>query len=382
MITVNHDLVDKYIKGDSRHAAYTEAVDIAYHLQFHIDGFTAPYKPQESMISAKLGLNTAENPYFRYLIEERRPGESARIHAYRRLIYASITMETAGRVVNTMAKITRSEDWKVDYTNVEKLTQVREGEFLEDYAEKKYPGFGSLTTWAHTFGIEKILSDPNGLIVVMPLEFITPENEFIKPFAHFIPSKNVFLYKPGEIAIFLSNSTDELNIKGVVTTIPVYNIITKEGIWESKQIDEKNTFSLKKIFEFDMNMPAWLAGGKFKKFINNIPLYLSFLNPMLPRLDEAAREYSDLQAEKVQHIHSTLAVIQTQDCPKCSGVGKIPKKGGAVACGDCKGLGSMTVNPYSQIVVKPQGIDKQPIPFPPAQYIEKSIDIEIGRAHV
>lgn len=375
-VAVNQALVKEYIKGTQRHAAYIQAVDIAHHLQFHIEGFKAPYKPAETLISSKLGLFLDENPYFTYLIDKRRPGESVRIHEYRRVIYAPITMEPTGRVINTLSKITRSEDWKIDYTNAETLNKVGEGEQLEDYAEKNYPGFVSITNWAHTFGIEKTLSDPNGLIVVMPLDFKPPANEFLKPFAHFIPSKHLLFYKPDEIAVFLSNKTEEIIIDRKRETIPVYQIVTKEGIWESKKMDAKNNFSLERVMTFNMEaLPAWLAGGKFKKFINNIPLYLSFLNPMLPRLDEASREYSDLQAEKVQHIHSTLAVMQTQDCNKCSGRGKVIKKGKPIVCGDCKGLGSMAINPYEQVIVKPQGIDKQDIPFPPLAYIEKNVEI-------
>ncbi|MEK0325722.1 MAG: hypothetical protein QQN63_08460, partial [Nitrosopumilus sp.] len=129
------------------------------------------------------------------------------------------------------------------------------------------------------------------------------------------------------------------------------------------------------LMVWEMDLPVVMNGGVLDKLINNIPLFNSFLNPMLPRLDEAAREYSDMQAEVLLHIHSTLAVIQGEKCIKCNGSGKVLKEGKAVACGDCDGRGAAPVNPYETIVVRVRDADKQQIPFPPAMYITKSTDI-------
>ncbi len=372
------DIVKKFFKGTQRHAAYLEAVDIENHLSFHIDGFK-PRRFRNTLqetekLMRQLGLHhDDENPYFNFLIDQRRPGETEKIHHYRRIIYAAITKEPCFKVINSLNKIVRSDDWKIDYSNSETIKQ--EGENLEDYAEKNYPAFGSVTNWAYTFGLKKILSDPNGAIVTIPLEFEVASNEFLRPFAQYIPSKNILFYEPGQAIAYKSNRVVELKTKNGMKFVPVFMIVSTEGIWESMQSNEDGAFGLNQVMAFNMDLPVILNGGVIDKLINNIPLYNSFLDPMLPRLDEAAREYSDMQAEVILHIHSTLAVMQGENCAKCKGTGKLPKEGGAVTCGDCKGRGALSVNPYEQIVVRIKGIDKQQIPFPPAQYIQKDTKI-------
>ena len=380
MITVNNALVDKYIKGGARHAAYDKAVDIMDHLSFHIDGFKFPkleeekFDPMKHLRMLHLDQNR-HNPYFSNLIDDRRPSESDTIKTYRRTIYASITKEPCFKVINSLNKIVRSEDWKIDYSKSDTPNKIKEGETLEDYAEKNYPVFGSLTNWLFVFGIKKMLGDPNGYIVVMPLEKVE-SNEFKRPFVSYVPAINMLFYSK-EIAIFRSNETGEFTNKtGNIVKVPIFKIVTKEGIWNVQQSDDERNFDLKQIDSLELKeLPIIFNGGMIKTLIDNIPLYDSFLTPMLPRMDEAAREYSDLQAEVVQHIHSTLWAFQGQDCQTCSGTGKVIKKGKPLACGDCKGNGAMPVSPFKQMILRQMGADKQPTPIPPAGYISKDVEI-------
>ncbi|PCJ57938.1 MAG: hypothetical protein COA65_08745 [Rhodospirillaceae bacterium] len=380
MIKVNHDLVKKYIKNGARHAAYDDAVDVMDHLSFHIDGFKY-HTPNEKFDPMKhLRLmhleHTRSNPYFNKLIDDRRPSESDTIQKYRRVIYASITKEPCFKVINSINKIVRSEDWKIDYSKSITPNKIKDGEQLEDYAEKNYPTFGSLTNWLFVFGIKKILGDPNGYMVIIPFEQVE-DNEFKRPFVHYVPAINMLFYKPDEIAIYRSNETGEFISKEKVVRVPIFKIITKHGIWNVQQIDDENNFELIQIEVLELKeLPVLLNGGVIKSLIDNIPLYDSFLTPMLPRMDEAAREYSDLQAEVVQHIHSTLWAFQGLDCQTCKGTGlKVVKGGKPVACGDCKGSGAMPVSPFKQMTLRQQGVDKQPLPTPPAGYITKDTEI-------
>ena len=351
MITVNKEVVDKYIKGQSRHASYDEAVNIADHLSFHIDGFQnnmptdQKYDVYAHLRPTMLGRGRM-NPYFKMLIGDRRPNESDAIKLYRRKIYASITKEPMFKVISSLNKIVRSEDWKIDYSQVEKPPKIRDGEHLEDYCEKNYPIFGSLTNWVYTYGLKKILGDPNAMMAVIPIGQ-EDDNEFIKPFANFIPSINVLFYEPSELLIYKSDITGEFKSKsGQAIRVPIFKVITKEGIWNVQQINDLNEFDIVQSHTLNLEeLPVFIVGSVIKEIVDNIPLYDSFLAPMLPRLDEASREYSDMQAEVVQHIHSTLAVFQGQDCSPCSGTGKVIKDGKPVVCGDCKGKGAMQSHP-------------------------------------
>jgi len=380
------DIVKHYIKGTRRHAAYLESVDIQHHLSFHIDGFKPEWlkgfsKPLQNL-ATQLGLPSHENHYFDRLIAVRRPGETEKVLAHRKKIYASITKEPTGKVINSLNKIVRSDDWKIDYSDSETISQ--KGENLEDYCEKNYPGFGSVTNWVYTFALKKMLSDPNGFMVVLPLQFpldeegntVVESNEFLKPFANYVPSEDVLFYEPGVMIAYRSNQVKEIvGAKSVIRTVPIFRIVSTEGVWEAFEKNDKREFTLIQRMSYDMELPVVVNGGLIDKFVNNILLYQSFLNPMLPRLDESAREYSDMQAEVLLHIHSVLAVVQGENCAQCKGTGKVLKNGKPVVCGDCKGRGALKQDPYDQIVVRVRDADKQQIPFPPAQYITKSTDI-------
>lgn len=365
------EIVKKYIKGNQRHAGYYEAVDIENHLSFHIDG----YQPdkldnQADRFLYRLGA-TNENPYFSILIDQRRPGETAVVQKHRRIIYASITREPCFKVISSLNKIVRSDDWKIDYSQSEKIKQ--EGESLEDYCEHNYPNFGSVTNWLYTYGLKKILSDPNGMIVILPIKFDVSSNEFLQPYTNYVSSEDILYYEPGKMIAYKSDHVTEIKTKDGVKLVPIYRIISTESVWEVVQNEDRYTMT--EFANYTNKLPVIPNGGIINKLINNIPIYNSFLAPMLPRLDEAAREYSDLQAEVLLHIHSTLAVIQGDNCNLCSGTGKVLKDGKPVACGDCKGRGALKQDPYDQIVVRIRDVDKQQIPFPPAQYITKSTDI-------
>jgi hypothetical protein len=100
--------------------------------------------------------------------------------------------------------------------------------------------------------------------------------------------------------------------------------------------------------------------------------------PMIPEMNEAAREYSDLQAEVVQHIHSTMWALQGKECKKCKGMGYIPTpnvNGGQTECATCKGQGFAAFNPYEHITIRPAKAGEQNPPTPPMGYLTKPIDI-------
>lgn len=107
---------------------------------------------------------------------------------------------------------------------------------------------------------------------------------------------------------------------------------------------------------------------------------------MIPELDEAVREYSDLQAAKVMHMYPERWEFSQNECISCKGTGKRRNpsfvEGGSAPCDiECdKCVNGYTVaGPYSKILVKPfQGTEvasQQQIPMPPAGFIEKDVEI-------
>lgn len=395
MIEITPKSIKEYIDG-TRHMSYLETVDIAQHLSFHFDGFEDNRINNDILNnnftgqmtshffkghhSGLLNIHNNENPYFTILIDERRPKEGDDIKDYRRKIYKSLTKRPCNKVVNELKKIPRSKDWKVDYSQSETDSKIQDDEQLNIYTEKKYPFFKSVTSWLRIFGFRKILIDPNALIVTIPLEFKIPDNEFFKPYSFFIPSEDVWEYVENEIAIFKSNQTSIfLDKDGKERRDFIIYAINKKEIWQITRKDEEGNFSAEVVLTHDFDfLPAFRGGGNIKHTVDNTSVFTSFVDAMLPDLDTAAREISDIDAEVVQHVHSTMWHFEGQTCKTCNGTGKVLRKEGGevIACTaeNCEN-GRLRNNSYENIVIKAPKLDEQGVPTPPAGFITKDIEM-------
>ena len=93
-------------------------------------------------------------------------------------------------------------------------------------------------------------------------------------------------------------------------------------------------------------------------------------------MNEALREYSDLQAEIVQHIHSTMWAMQPQQCGRCKGTGEIPRENSApIQCPSCSGKGLMPLNPFEHLLLAAPRPGDPAIPTPPVGYVQKQTEI-------
>jgi hypothetical protein len=370
MIKVNKALVDSYFKNAKRHNFYKKSETIYQHLSFHIDG----YEYEE-------GVN--ENPFFDKLIGERRPNEGAEILAYRKKIYLNKTTQPCFKVINSLKKIVKSQDWKVDYSAAETPPLIKD-ESLFMYCELDYPIFNSIENWIFTYGLQYILTDPNSLVYVEPITWDIPNNEKWKPVAKFVESKMIFDYKHGEYAVFQTDRTAPVVVDGHTHYKPVNMIITGEAIYELIPLDLKNNFRIDVKWQHNSgNMFAFKSGGLYKQYSDGNPLYNSFLNPMVSGLDAVAREVSDLDAEVVQHIYSTMWYVAGNDCKTCMGTGTtmgnasagfgMASKGQKMTCQVCQGNGRMLKSPYKDIVISKKAGENTPTP--PAGYIQKDTAI-------
>lgn len=367
MIQVTSELLSKYVHTNYRFDGYKTAKRIADKLRFHFDGLD---KDDDNTYK--------QNPVFQELIYERRPSESPHIQEYRYKIYLNHTEVPCFKVLNSLQKIVKSPDWSISYANSLKPSKIIESESLETYCEQEFPFFGSVENWLYSFGMKEILCDPNGLVCVLPLEYMVELNEYIKPYPYFVRSEDVYEFKPDELAIFKTSKTYEfMGNNGVIYKDCIVAIITKTEIWEAYKFNEKNEWRLELKYIHNIGkLPAWRAGGVFKEIINNAPIYKSFVSPMLSGLDAAARELSDLDAEVVQHIFSTMWYYASQDCKTCNGLGKISKEGKSSVCGSCDGNGRIAKSPYKDFVVTPPTMgESHSVPTPPAGYIEKNVEI-------
>ena len=369
-IIIDNEFIKPFF-GLKRYKNYYKAVDVAHHIQFHFNGFFQ--KPW--MTGSGNNQDPAlKNPYFQRLIDQRRPTESIVINTYRRNNYSPITKAPCDKIVNSLSKIVKCKDWKIDYSKSEIPGFLPDSDTLERYCEKIYPIDNSIENWAYQNLVRWTLTDPNALCVVMPLDFNIENNELCKPYSYIIESKDVYDYQENRLAVFLSSS---INVwkddNGIEHDGKIIIAVTPYCFYECMENGE-DTIEIVEHPHTCNEMPAWLLGGIRKTPDPLQPYYDSFIQGILPSLDDAARDSSDLGAEKLMHIFSTMWYTRMQSCDQCQGNGYVLANGRQSACQTCDGTGGITPSPHKamEINLDNAAFTNKNVPIPPAGYIEKS----------
>ena len=349
----------KYFNGQKKYMFYDEAVKAAKELRVH-----------------------ANKEYPKALIEERRPSEGQAIFDYRKKIYKSQTKGPIQKVIGELMKIRKSDDWSVLYTH-EPPKNIRKGEEPRRYWEERFPKFRSLTNWTFTVLLKSYLIEPNSVILVMPIE--TPKKQagksadFRKPFPFWFDTESVIESKEEELFILKSKDKATYTENGKeMTDGDIFYVVTDTQVIKYKQTTHNREFAATDTWDHNLGyVPAFKVGGQFLKAQEDYYMFESRISAMVDHLDEAAREYSDLQAEVVQHVHSEKWVLDTQSCQVCNGTGK-ERQGQPVEivpCQQCKGSGSVATSPYLNIVIKRAKVGEQQWTGDPAGYIKKPTEI-------
>lgn len=337
------ELLREIFRGTKRHKYYGKSVEMYHKMKVHMDG-EFPVK----------------------LIGERRPSESAEVCAYREKIWAPITMEPMAKVESSLQKIRKSADWSVRY-NAEAISRkINEEEAPEMYFEKKFPNYGYLGAWLFSEVVRNYMIDANSYVVVLPLVIPKDKAEYIRPYPKVINSDLVYWVTP-ELAVFGEEGSAEVYWVFTVNEVTRYEKIKGEYV---------NTYSYSHSLGY---IPAFKMRGIYVESDNLQILHRSRFYAMCPRLDEAAREYSDMQAEIVQHIHSERWEIRFPDCKTCKGTGKVMRESGEVGvkeCTRCKGSG-YDASPFAKLSINPNALTTAgaAIPTPPAGYLQKDTAI-------
>ena len=351
---LTEDIVKEYIVNGKRHKLYSETC-----------------KSYNQMLIFSDGADAGD------LIRERRPSESEEIHKYRDKIYVCITESTINRVIMSLNKIRKSSDWNIRYDMNLVSSKLREGETLQRYCEVKYPFYSSVTNWMFNIGLKNYLVDSNALCVVLPLDVFIAENEMIKPIGIIFNSTNVLQYKQDDYAIVMSTDKASYTHQGVeYNNGKIYYAIDTMRVQKWVQNDPSGSVTMEYDYAHNFGeLPAFKLGGLFKSAYDTDVLFASKISAMIPSLKEAVREYSDLQAGVVNHLHPTMWAYANEECKDCLGTGKVKSGTRSITCAKCKGEGNKIVNPYSMIMVKPPIPGQANVPTPPAGEIPKQIDI-------
>lgn len=330
----------------------------------------------------------SEGCYPTELIECRRPNEPLEVQKYRKEIWVPKTKPTFGRVLASLGKIRRSADWSIKYPELGVFTKIREGESLEDYCESDFPYFGSVTNWIFSVALKRYLTDSNGVVLIMPLTTDVLETDFVKPYPVLFDCCDVIKFDPGESAI-LSNPLGCMYVtkKGALKNGRSWYYVDAFAITKYDQIDDKGTMAPNIPFEHNLGiMPCFKLGGIVCETEGHNFLYESRIAGILPELDEALREYSDLQAAKVLHVYPERWQFTQHECATCKGTGQRRNPAWTDGCNlpvqvpcDNSGChnGYIAPGPYSMLLIRPTSALEGggTIPNPPAGYVEKDVEI-------
>lgn len=336
----------------------------------------------------------ADGVYPEELIECRRPNEPLEVKEYRKKIWKPKTKPTFTKIISSLSKIRRSSDWSIKYPQ-EGFDRIAEGEKLEDYCERKFPYFDSLTTWVFAVLLKKYLTDPNACIMVTPLKTEgVLETEYLKPYPFVFDSCDVIEFIDGESAILniKEGCTYESRQGRGVYSNPgkSYYIVTKEVIERWDQIDNKGNYTIVSSYVHSRPvMPVFKIGAIIAEAEGNHFLYESRIEGIIPDLDEAVREYSDLQAAKVLHVYPERWEFTQNECGTCKGLGRRRNPLWFDGCNestptevpcDAQGCrnGYIAAGPYTKMYIRPTNNALEgggSIPNPPAGIVEKDIEI-------
>lgn len=312
------------------------------------------------------------------LIDLRRPNEPEEIKEYRYSIYAPKTEHPINKVITSLTKIQRSPDYKVDYSKSESPTFIKET--LQYYLESDFPTYDSLDSWLFDEALSNVLIDANSVIVILPLKYDVEENELIEPVPYISNSDETIFFKENDYCIVKSDRTVTVFEDGKKKEYPIYILSTLNEVVEYYKSDDNKIIEVSRFTHNLNELQAFRVRGMFYKNVDGEVVWKSPINSMVTHLNEAAREYSDLQAEKVLHIYSEKWTINTNTCTKCKGTGRVKGTGFNVSHQDCKtcnGTGYETVSPFKshQINVDLTKPNQQIPPIPPAGYIQKDTAI-------
>lgn len=316
-------------------------------------------------------------------IMSRRPSEPEEIKNYRKMIYVPKTKQAISKVIHSLEKIRRAQDWNIAYDQETVPSSVAEEETLEQYCEFHYPTFSSVTNWAFAELLKRSLIDANGIVAVILETLPKSKGEYCKPIARFFDCDQIVEFVEDEYVVLKSRDTttfySETKNGGrrVNTNGAIYYIITTNEFVKYEQTGAAK-YDPKQVFKHNCGkLPAWKVGGLFKIRANNDTVYESRLSGMIPDLDEAAREYSDLQAEIIQHIHSEKYAYTNTECPHCKGQGFVDGENGKkVSCPHCNGTGHvLNTSPYGIHLIDAGRAGELQVPAPPIGYIQKDTAI-------
>lgn len=283
------------------------------------------------------------------LLRERFPSEPPQIFEYRLKNLRPITQTYFDKAANTLAKITRARDLIVRFSEPA----------FERYLRRDYPDGSDFL--AQLFGplLRVTLTEPNGLFVVAPQDFILGA----PPLVYYFRPEDIFQFFPQRYALVrLPPVSGERFLE-----------ITPEYMRLYQYSDEKSGVPhITEIFRaVNPVFPAVVCGGEPYRL--QFPgVYRSFFSGAFPFWDEALVQFSEKQAGIKQHLFPEKWTYAFVECKTCAGMGKVRHAGTLADCNACNGTGVPPATGAFSLLTVPLPKNGVPVvPTPPAGYVQK-----------
>lgn len=309
----------------------------------------------------------SDDEYPHKLIDENRPNEHDIVKEYRKKTYQPVFSEVFDRVLNSLNKISRSDGFYLKFPDQTQFSLINKNETLEKYLTEQFTASKSLYNWTFQVGLKQAVIDVNGVVIIWNSEVVT-ETEYAKPVPYIINSDRIIYNYEGKSIVY--EDEDDKKILYSIDSIS----------WNKYKRDYKTgKYVLIDTTPHNLGIfPGFTIGGIVEEEEELGREYQSPMRAMLPWLNVATIEFSDLRAEITQHIHSTVWIWQDEQCPTCNGNGFLMRENEKVPCTNqrCKG-GQIPASPYETLRVRPTktNLGEQNAPTPPMGYVQKQPEI-------
>lgn len=322
------------------------------------------HKPQADEYENFLIYSDAKYP--RELLDKQRPNEHETVKRYRKETYEPVFCEVFDRLLNSLNRIQRSDGYMLKYPDESQWPAIKEEERLSVYLGTDFSAEKDLMSWTFNVAMKQQIIDANGVVVIWGERSDDP-TEYTEVTPYIINSDRILYYCHEKSILYKAEherrrwySIDEESWK----------------VWE-----QGNNGQIKLVEEYYHGLPEvpmFKLGGVVKSQYKEDITYQSRFKGMLPWLNVATMEFSDLRAEITLHQYSTLWMYEDEQCPECVGMGFLIKESQKVPCTNNKCVnGVVPRSPFDVIKVRPPkaNLGEQMAPLPPAGYIQKQTDI-------
>lgn len=329
-----------------------------------LKGYRHPYFLESVTHAMDMGVHINGDKPIK-LLERVRPREDPEVKRYRLESYEPITTSTADKAMVTTQKIMNPKLYTIKFPDSAKD--------VEQYLFKNYPFYGNILTYVNDAIIRCMISDPNGLLCVVPLDMNITDAEKVQPVVTIFKSRDIWDYEFGKWYLI-----HEKQLKNKDGTTDWFYYIDTTKVTYFKVVTNLDKYTQTILSEYIHNIgrvPAWQLSGIIKDVNREGVLFRSFFSAAVPYWNKAVTGDSDLDGAFVNHMHP-IRVELTEDCDfnfqgmRCNGGKVMNTEGREYTCPGCSGTGRRSVkSPYGVYQVQKSPLGEQASSIQPVSYV-------------